>query len=86
MIKRQESVECDNGTGGAQHRVIRAVGNIGAHLIEHGIFHLRSQRALPDQIVKLPLLLVDLAFELIGRARQIGRANGLVGFLRVLGF
>ena len=73
--------------GRAQLRGI-AVGDLAGHqrhghLIEESVRHLRGQRPLPDQVVEAPQILVDLAFERRRRQRGRGRADGLVGFLRV---
>ena len=50
-----------------------------------GVVHLGGHRALPDQLVQAELVARQLATGLLGRAERLaGRADGLVGLLRVL--
>ena len=50
-----------------------------------GVVHLRGDGALPDELVDLGVVGVDLAGDVLGGAEAIaGRPNGLVGLLRVL--
>ena len=67
-------------------RGIRGVGLDAHHdRFARGINHLRGHGALPDQLVDARLAGSQLAGDLLGRAERVtGRANGLMGLLRVL--
>ena len=60
---------------GAEAHADRDAGRVG---------HLRRQRALPDHPVQRQVLTVELAADLRGSAVRGGRADRLVGLLRVL--
>ena len=80
FVDRAEAVELLHGAGGAQGVIARRDVNRG--LVEDRGGHLRSDEALPDQLVE---------FEFIGAqnlAQRIGRAQDVRGpdrFVRVLG-
>ncbi len=76
LIEPEEAVELDDGAGGAQ--VEQAGGDLGRDVdggaLELGRFHLARHRALPDQLVELGLVGIELA-----RARRAGAATTSVG-------
>ena len=82
-----EAGELDRLAAGGQHRDVAAgpFAEISTRRPQHArIHHLRRHRPLPDQLVDLQLVGVEHAFELARRQAEIGRANRLVRFLRVL--
>ena len=87
LIERQEAVEFHHRSGGAQFE--KPACDFGFDVdrgaLELGRFHLACHRAQPNQFVELGLIGIEEAFGVARPARQVGRANGLVGFLRVLG-
>ena len=87
LIEREEAVEFDHLAGGAQfqHARARLGGDIDGGAFQFGQFHLAGDGADPDQFVEPGLIGIEAAAHLGGAARQIGRADGFVRFLRVLG-
>ncbi len=83
VVELQEPIECDDRSGGPQCEAA-AVGDVHADLIELGGGHLRGDRALPHQIVQPPLVRGQEARHRVRFTRDIGGADRLVRFLRVL--
>jgi hypothetical protein len=84
-IQLQETVKGNHGTGGAELRAGILGGDIHRRLIHLGRGHLGCDRALPDQIIKPGLRAFQFAAHGIGAACHIGRADRLMGLLRILG-
>ena len=84
LIDAEEAVEGDGLTGGAEPGATVVGGDIHAHPVDLGARHLARERALPDQLVEPRLILLEHGRERLGRAGEIGGADRLVGFLRVL--
>ena len=53
------------------------------HLLEQGRCHLRSHRALPDEVVEAPHVVVDGTLQFFRRNGGIRWADAFVGFLRI---
>ena len=88
LIRVEEAAECDDSTaGGELHGVSRSRGCLGGHggSLPLGICHLRSNSALPDQVVELPLV---AAQDILQFRRSLegftSWANSFVRFLSVL--
>ena len=83
----EEAVEDEGAAGGAEGGVGRRVlgvgrgddGDGGAVPLRGG--HLAGDGTAPDEVVEAELLVVELAAELAGGERDVGGADGLVGFL-----
>ncbi len=58
--------------------------DLGGGALDLGRLHLAGDGALPDQVVEAELVGIEILAHLGRRAEEIGRADGLVGFLRVL--
>ena len=87
LIEREEAVELDDLAGGAQfqHAGAGLRRDIDGGAFEFGRFHLARDGADPDQLIELGLIGIEAAAHLGGPARQIGRADRFMRFLRVLG-
>ena len=86
----QEAGEGNGAAGGGEFHVIAAIirGGRAGHGDLHGgslgIGHLGGDGALPNQVIELKLLRIQLAGKLAwGGEGLAGRADGLVSFLRV---
>ena len=58
--------------------------DIDRGLVEDGRHDLRRHKALPDQLVDLELVFLQILLDLVGMAHDRGGTNGFVRFLRVL--
>ena len=87
LVEREEAGEADDLAGGAEIEFARAgLGeNFDGGALEFGALHLAGDGAVPDQLVELGLLGLEMAGDVLGAARQVGRADRLVRFLGVLG-
>ena len=87
LVEREKAVEFHDLAGGAQFQHARAgLGrDIDGGALHLGRFHLARDGADPDQFIKPGLIGIETAAHLGGPARQVGGADGFVGFLRVLG-
>ena len=87
LIEREKTVELYHLAGGAQFQHARAgLGrDIDGGALQFGRFHLARDGADPDQFIELGLIGIEPAAHLGGAARQIGRADRFMRFLRVLG-
>ena len=87
LIEREEAVELDDLAGGAQfqHAGAGLGGDIDGGAFQFGRFHLARDGADPDQFIEPGLIGIEAAAHLGRPARQIGRTDGFVRFLRVLG-
>ena len=81
MVRGEIAVELHHRAGGAE-RVVAGV-HVNRGLIENRRNHLRRHEALPDQLVQLEHIVVEKAPHVFRRARNIGRTNRFVRFLRV---
>ena len=86
LIDLEETVKGDDRAGRAQGGGAVGGRDIDGDLVEHRVFHLAGDRAFPDQVVELALIVVQVLGDVLGPAGHVRRAYGLVGFLRVLGF
>ena len=84
-VEFQETVKGNHRTGSAELRAAILGGDIHRGLVHFGRGHLGCDRALPDQIIKPGLRAFQFAAHGIGAARDIGWADRLMRFLRVLG-
>ena len=89
LVRLQEPTESDDraARGELGHgRALYGAGRDddgGRHAL--GISHLRGDGALPDQVVKFPVIAAQCALELTRRAKGVtGGADRLVGLLRIL--
>ena len=87
LIERKEAVELDDLAGGAKLEHARAClgRDIDGGALEFGGFHLACDGADPDQFIEPGLFGIEPAAHVGRPPRQVGRADGFVGFLRVLG-
>ena len=87
LIDREEAVELHDLTGGAQFEHARASlgGDVHGGAFEFGRFHLARDGAHPDQFIEPELVVIEASLQRSGAARQIGRPDRFVSFLRVLG-
>jgi len=60
-------------------------GNVDRGLIENGRIHLAGHKAVPDQLIKPELVGRQIGFDVLRLESHRGRADGLVGILRLLG-
>ena len=84
-IEGEEAGEGDDGADGAQFDGAAGDvdGDIDGGAVDFGRFHLGGERAAPDQAIKLGL--VGIEMQVLGPLEHVGRADGLVRFLGVLG-
>ncbi len=84
VIDRVEARE-DHGLAGRAKQVSRtAHGEVDRNRVELGGRHLRGDRALPDHLVELALLVVEVGRDGFGRSRDRSGPDGLVRLLCVL--
>ena len=67
FVDRHEAVELDDRAGGAE-QVTLARLDVNRRLVEYGRHHLRSNEALPDQLVERQLILAQEARHRVRRA------------------
>jgi len=72
------------GRAGRAEAVLLTGGQIHGDLVEDRRVHLRGQRALEDHLVETELVAVEKRAHLVRRVGNRGRADRLVGLLRVL--
>ena len=86
LVERQEAVEEHDLSGRAQFELAPADlrRDIDRGALQRGRFHLARDGALPDQLVEPGLLGFEMARDHGRQAAEIGRADRLMGFLRVL--
>ena len=84
LIDAEEAVEGDGLASGAEPGSTVVGGDIHAHPVDFGARHLARERALPDQLVEPRLILLEHGRERLRGTGEIGGADRLVGFLRVL--
>ena len=83
FINFQETFELEHRTGHAE--VVGAIRNavdIDGCLIEHRRQHLRGDEALPDELVNLVLIFLEILLYRIRMASDGAWTNRFVGFLR----
>ena len=87
LVQRKEAVELHDLAAGAQfqHAGAGLGRDIDRGAFEFGGFHLAGDGADPDQLIELGLIGIEAAAHFGGPARQVGRADRFVRFLRVLG-
>ena len=84
LVQLQKAVEQRDRAGGVQPHPAAWVGDVDADLVEQRRGHLARHRALPDQFVEPPLVIVEVAGDVGWTAREVGRADRFVRLLRVL--
>ncbi len=86
LIGLEEAVETHDLPGGAEVELARrGLGeNLDRGAFELRALHLAGDRALPDQVVELELIVLEMALDVFRPARHVGRADRLVRLLRVL--
>ena len=86
-IELEEAVKGDNRAIGAQHRRCRVfrLGEVHSDLIQLCRRHLRGTGALPDQLIHPALIMRQMPRDIVRRAGDVGRADGFVRLLGVLG-
>ena len=87
-VEFEEAVKFHHRAIGAQgvFLVILASGDdVHAGALDVGAFHLAGDGAFPDQFIKGELIGIEIFAGFFGEAEKVGRAHGLMGFLRVLG-
>src|SRR5580704_7076869 len=82
LVDAEVAVEFLDRTRGAKGVVGGTDVNRG--LVEDGGQHLRSDKALPDQLVQLEEIIFQILADVFRRAHGVRRTHGFVGFLRVL--
>ena len=87
LIQREEAIEFHHLAGGAQFEHARAClrGDIDRRALQFGGFHLAGDGADPDQLIEPRLIVIETPAHLGGTARQVGRPDRFMRFLRVLG-
>ena len=88
LVNSQEAVELDDRSGHAEPENFIAVLGVDVHrgLIEDRRIDLRSDEALPDQLVNLELIFFQILLELVGMAHRRRRTDRFVRSLRILLF
>ena len=89
FVNFQKAVEGDDGAVRAQAIGLAVAAfdlDLGRRLFDIGGRHLARNRALPDELVKCRLILFHKLAHGLRLALGIGRADGFMRFLRVLGF
>ena len=84
-IQPQETVEHHHRASGPQYRRTVPGAHVHRHLVEDGAFHLAGHGALPNQLVEAELVIIQALGHIARPAGDIGRADGLVRLLGVLG-
>ena len=87
LVQRKKAVEFDDLAGGAQFQHARSGlrRDIDGGAFQFGGFHLARDGADPDQFIEPRLIVIEPPAHLGGAARQVGRADRFMRFLRVLG-
>ena len=86
LVEHQEAVEALHAAGGAQAvRLLAVRGDLGGGALQFRRLHLACDRAHPDQLVEPCHVGIEGAANAVWMARHVGRADGLVRFLCVLG-
>src|SRR5512147_1514266 len=86
LIELEEAVEADHRPRGAQavrYAVIAGDGDLGGGALDLGARSLACQRALPDELVELERIVIEVAGDLLRGLREVRRPDGFVRFLRV---
>ena len=83
LVELQKTVEHDDRTGHVQPDLAARIGDVDADLVEQCRRHLAGDCALPDQLVEAAHIVVEMARDIAGLARHVGRADRLVRLLRV---
>ncbi len=86
LIEREEAVELQHRTGGAQAGGLTAAlrRDVDGGTLEIGALHLAGDGALPDEFIKTRLVLAEMADHILRQAGKVGRTNGFVRFLAFL--
>src|ERR1700676_2455209 len=82
LVDPEIAIELLHRAGGAESVV--ASGDVDRGLIQNGRKHLRSHEALPNQLVQLEKIVVQVFANVFRRARDVRRPHRLVRFLRIL--
>ena len=60
LVELQEAVEEDDLAGGAQFELARGLGEVDRGALDRGRFHLAGDGALPDEVVELCLIAIEM--------------------------
>ena len=85
FVDAHETVKQHHLTGGTQHHLLVVRADIDRGALQPGTGHLAGQCALPDQIIKLALIVLG-HLQARGVAAHVGGADTFVRFLGVFGF
>ena len=88
LVNLEEAVEADHracGPDTVRLAVLAGDVDLGGRALDLGARGLARQRPLPDQLVKLGGVRIEIAADGIRLLGEIGRPDGLMRFLRVLG-
>ncbi len=87
LVEGEEARKAHDLAGGAEFELARAglSQNVDGRALELGAFHLGGDGARPDEFVELGLLGLEMAGDVAGALRHVGRADRLMRLLRVLG-
>ncbi len=83
-VEADKAIEDQHLAGGAQAGAAILGDKVDRGALELGWLHLARRGAAPDQGIELPLVGIG-GLEVLRGEREIGRADGLVSFLGVLG-
>src|SRR6266849_5625355 len=83
-VEREEAVELDGRAGGAELQLLVRRGDVNRDLVDDGRRHLARHGTLPDELVELALVGLEIAGDLLGAAEHVGRPDRLMRLLRVL--
>ena len=86
FINFQEAVELHHRSGNAEPENVAAGFRVDVDrgLVEHSRIHLRGDKALPDQLVNLEFVFLQILLDLVRMPRRRSRTNGFVRRLALL--
>ena len=82
LIDAKVAIKFLDGASGPKGVV--AGGNVNGRLIENRWEHLRGHKALPDELVELEEVFVEILANVFRRAHGVGGTHGFMSFLRIL--
>ena len=85
LVEPEEAVEQHHRAGGAEDDRPVGRGDVHGDLLEPGAVHLARHRPRPDQLVEPPFVAFQRVADRGRPACHVGRADRLMGLLRVLG-
>ena len=85
LIELEKPVEENHRARGPETGFLVAAAEVHAHFFDVGRGHLAGDGAFPYQFIEPMLVLIEMASHILRRAGRVRGADGLVGFLGVLG-